>query len=447
MHTKIAIIGAGSGAFSLSLIRDICLTPSLEGSTVAFMDIDPQRLEAAHTLCRRYADELGFRIHLEKTLHRREALEGASFVINTALAAGHHRLQEGWRIAQNLGYSWGGSFHIMYDEAFWINFYQFRLFESIIEDALEICPQAWHLLVANPVLAGVTYVCRRYPEARLVGLCHGFSEVYHIAKVLGLEREHLTFEIPGVNHFVWCTHLYHKGENVFPLLDRWIESELPRYISEEKRPPIPPKSIDLYRRFGAFPIGDTAHWSGASWPFWYHSDEATQRRWQEDPAEGWNSYFAHVARSAEEIRRAAADPSLRVTQYFPPKVSGEPMVPIIEAIACDIPRVVIGNIQNSGGYVPGIPDDFEVEIPLLVSKRGIQGIHTHGLPSPLLAHILRDRVAPVNLELEAYEKGSRELLLQLILMDPWSRSEEQAQRLLDSILALPYHQEMRDHYR
>jgi alpha-galactosidase len=53
----------------------------------------------------------------------------------------------------------------------------------------------------------------------------------------------------------------------------------------------------------------------------------------------------------------------------------------------------------------------------------------------------------VNLELEAYEKGSRELLLQLILLDPWSRSEEQAQRLLDSILALPYHQEMRDHYR
>ena len=65
----------------------------------------------------------------------------------------------------------------------------------------------------------------------------------------------------------------------------------------------------------------------------------------------------------------------------------------------------------------------------------------------MLAHILRDRVAPVNLELEAYNTGSRELLLQLIMMDPWNRSEEQAAGLLEEIFALPYHEELREHYR
>ena len=83
------------------------------------------------------------------------ALEGADFVVNTALAAPHERLRAGWAIAQRLGYNWGGSFHIMYDEPFWVNFYQFRLFESVIEDSLELCPGAWHLVVANPVLADV----------------------------------------------------------------------------------------------------------------------------------------------------------------------------------------------------------------------------------------------------------------------------------------------------
>ena len=53
----------------------------------------------------------------------------------------------------------------------------------------------------------------------------------------------------------------------------------------------------------------------------------------------------------------------------------------------------------------------------------------------------------MNLELEAYEQGSRELLVQLILMDPWSRSLEQARALLDDILALPYHERMCAHYR
>jgi alpha-galactosidase len=105
METKISIIGAGSGAFSLSMIRDICLTPNLAGSTVSFMDIDAERLEAAYTLCQRYAQELSFELHLEKTLDRRESLQGADFVINTALAAGHHRPREGWEIARRYGYN------------------------------------------------------------------------------------------------------------------------------------------------------------------------------------------------------------------------------------------------------------------------------------------------------------------------------------------------------
>ena len=122
------------------------------------------------------------------------------------------------------------------------------------------------------------------------------------------------------------------------------------------------------------------------------------------------------------------------------------MVPIIESIAYDIPRVLIANIQNRGSLVPGIPEDFEVEVPTLVSARGVQGIQTRGMPMALVAHILRDRVAPVNLELEAHNIGSRELLLQLIMMDPWNRSEDQAMGLLEEIFALPYHEDLRAHY-
>ncbi len=458
MTTKISIIGAGSGAFSLSMIRDICLTPNLAGSTVSLMDIDPERLDAAYSVCRRYAEEVGFEVVLEKTLDLRPALQNAEFVINTALVAGHHRLREGWAIARRHGFNWGGSFHILYDEPFWINYYQFRLFESLVEDILEICPKAYLLLVANPVLAGITYLARRYPEARIVGLCHGFSEIYRIAELLGLDREGLTFEIPGVNHFVWCTRLYHNGRDVFPMLDRWIEEEAPGLWAAARgdRGGFGPKYADLYRRFGAIPIGDTAHWSGASWPLWYHSDEALERKWLPEgkPEAGWNGYFAHVEANAADFRRLAAEdpvrfganPNAKVTDIFPPKLSGEPMIPIVESIACDIPRVIIGNIQNKGDFVPGIPRDFEVEIPTLVSKRGIQGIQTGGLPPALLAHALRDRVAPVNLELEAYRKGSRELLMQLMLMDPWARSLEQVRSFVEEVLALPYHGELREHY-
>jgi alpha-galactosidase len=431
MQPKICIIGAGSAVFSLSLIRDLCLTPNLRGSTISLMDIDQERVEAVYTLCKRYAIEVGIALHLEKTTDRHAALEGADFVINTALVAGHSRLRDGWKVGQQHGYRFGGSLHLMHDEAFWINFYQLQFFESVLNDILAICPDAWYLQVANPVLAGITYLARKYPQAKIIGLCHGFSGVYRLADVLGLEREHFTFEVPGVNHSVWLTHAYQRGENIFPLLDAWIEREAPAYwktcpLSDE----LGPKAIDLYRRFGAFPIGDTCTVGGGSWPWWYHTDAETEQRWHEDPAAWWQRYFVSGERKVAEIARVAGDDGASVVEHFPPRMSGEVMVPIIESIACDIPRVIIGNIQNSGEFVPGLPRDFAVEIPTLVSKRGIEGIRTQGLPAPILSHILHDRVATVNLELEAYASGSREALLQLIQMDPWTHSEQQARDML-----------------
>ena len=449
MNTKISLIGAGSAAFSVGLIRDICMTPNLKGSTVSFMDVDEKRLDAVYRLCQRYAKEVGIELDLRKTTDRRESLQGADFVVTTALVAGKRAMRDGWDIAQQHGYRFGGSYHIMHDEAFWINYPQFRLFESVVEDILELCPNAWHLLVANPVLAGVTFLSRKYPAHKLVGLCHGYRGVYRLAEALGLDRDKITFEVPGVNHFLWLTQLWHGGENAMPLIDRWIEDEAPSYW--ENCPTshgLGPKAIDLYQRFGAFPIGDTGNPGGGTWPWWYHVDEATEARWQEAPTAWWyDRYLPSGMASAARTARIAADESTQVTDHFPPSDSSESMVGIIESIACDIPRVFIVNIFNSGQFVPGVPQDFEVEVPALVSKRGVQGIQTHGLSKELNSYILHDRVAPVNLELEAYEARSVELLFQLVMMDPWSRSEKQARALIDDIMALPYHAEMRQHYR
>lgn len=444
---KISIIGAGSAVFSLNLIKDICLTPNLEGSKISFMDLDEERLNTAYILCKRYAEEVDAQLELTRTVNRRESLQDANFVINSALAAGHRRLREGWAIAHKHGYRFGGSYHIVHDEAFWINFYQLKLFESILDDVSEICPDAWYIQLSNPVLAGITYLGRKYKRAKIVGLCHGYAGVYNIAEVLGLEEEHLNFQIPGVNHFIWLTHFRYKGESAYPLLDRWIEKDATKYWEKcSSSDPLGPKPVDLYKRFGLFPIGDTANPGGGTWPWWYHIDDSIEKRWKENPRAWYDKFFVGGKKTVEQMREIANDRSKKVTSFFPPKKSRETIVPLIESIACDIPRVSQVNILNEDQLVPGIPEKFEVEIPALASKTGIQGIKTNGLPGPLTSFILRDRVAPVEVELEAYEKGSKEMLLQLILMDPWTRSEKQAKDLLEEILALPYHKKMREHY-
>lgn len=63
-----------------------------------------------------------------------------------------------------------------------------------------------------------------------------------------------------------------------------------------------------------------------------------------------------------------------------------------------------------------------------------------------LAYLLRDCVAPVNLELAACEQRNKQMLVELVMMDPWTTSETQARNMIDAVLALAVHAEMRAHY-
>jgi alpha-galactosidase len=448
MSIKISIIGAGSAVFSLNMIRDLCLTPNLQGSTVCFMDVNEERLNAAYALCSRYAQEVGIKLNLEKTTDRKKALKGANYVINSALVGGHHRLRAGWEIGKKYGYRHGGSLHFMHDEAFWVNFSQYQLFESVIQDVLEICPQAWYLQIANPVFSGITLLGRKYPQAKMIGLCHGYSGVYHLARTIGLDPDQITFEIPGVNHYVWLNRLYHKGQDAMPRLREWVQNESEAYFKKRgKDSGMGPKAVDLFRRFGVFPIGDTGTWGGGSWGWWYHTDAKTEKQWQENPTTGWNKYFVGCESQVAEIKRVAEDMSVKVSEHYKPDHSHELIISMVESLVCDIPRVMIGNILNKGMMVAGVPEDVSVEVPVLVSGRGIQGIQTHPLPPLAQAYMQRDLVVPANLELEAYEKHSKHLLLELVRMDPWTRTPEQASAALDEILDLPFLTEMKDHYQ
>ena len=145
---KIAIIGAG-GSFVAGLVHDLCLASGLAGCTLYFMDIDSERLDSATRVCRRLITEMGADLRIVPTQDRVEALRDADFVVTIALVDGPRRLSEGWQIAEKHGIHWSGSFHILYDEPFWLNFYQLRLFESITEDMIVLCPNATHLLVSD----------------------------------------------------------------------------------------------------------------------------------------------------------------------------------------------------------------------------------------------------------------------------------------------------------
>ena len=449
INKKISLIGAGSGCFSKSIVSGLCKSKALSGCLVSLMDIDEARLNAVYTICVRINRFLGGNLRFEKTTDRAVTLQDADIVINTALAAPHTRLVEGWEIAKKYGFRFGGSYHVMYDEAFWVNFYQLRLMEDITRDMQKYCPNAWHLMVANPVVAGTTYLQRKYPDIKMVGLCHGYQMIYQICTAMGIPHEDVTYQIPGVNHFVWLNEARVNGEPMFPMIDKWLEENGEEYAKTCIHSAcLCKKRMDFYKKHGVIPIGDTMSWTGASWPWWYHSDDEVEKSFHEySPADGWYGYFSRVQGNADEFIIQAQ--KLEADENAAPQGIGSDdlVVPLVEALAGGRETTRIVNVLNKGQLVPGLPEDFEVEVPALCNADGVHPVRTSPLPKPIIAHTLRDRVAPVEMELAAYESGDINLLRELVLMDKWATSMDQVSAFIDEILDLPYHKEMKEHFK
>ena len=65
---KVVLLGAGSTAFTLELVRDLVLTKSLEGCIVRLVDINEERLRDAAAVAELYRAEIGAGLGIETVL-------------------------------------------------------------------------------------------------------------------------------------------------------------------------------------------------------------------------------------------------------------------------------------------------------------------------------------------------------------------------------------------
>jgi alpha-galactosidase len=450
---RVSIIGAGSMAWSMVLVKDLCLTKSLGGSTVAFMDVDNRRLDAVHGLAKRYAKEVKAKLRFEKTTDRKEVLKNADFVFNTALAGGHPSYETQRGVAEKHGYYRGidSVDHNMVSDYPTIGGYnQLKLALDIARDMEDICPGAWLIQTANPLFE-ICNLLTRQTRLKVIGLCHGHFGYRKVAKTLGLNPKNVKAESIGFNHYIWMTSFKHDGENAYPLLDEWIKTKAhkhwknwnPKYYEAD----MSPAAVDMYKRFGLFPIGDTPRSGG--WK--YHTDLNTKKKWYGplggfDSEIGWARYQADLKKQCDKMLKLHDDPSLSVTRQFPPVNSGEQHIPLVDAIANDQETMFQVNVPNNGA-IDLIPNDVVVEIPALISRNGVKRLRMGKLPNRLMLHAIVPRMLRMEWALEAFLEGNRDLLTEWLLNDPRTKSSKQAEETLREILKLPFNKQMAAHYK
>ena len=450
MSIQVTIIGAGSVVFSLGLVKDLCLTGSLKGSKVHFMDIDEERLDIVYQLAGRYAEDLGADLEFARTRDREESLQDADFVINTATVTHNEYFMRRRReLTDRHGYFYG---HTGMPE-----YHNLQLMLEVARDMERICPDAWVLLAGNPVFDGITLVSRQ-TGIKACGLCHGHYGYQAIARTLGLDPDRVTWQAPGLNHNIWLTHFFHEGQDVYPMLDAWIEKESEQYWEEtQKRGEIPtqmsPAAIHQYRMFGLMPIGDTPRRGG----WWYHTDLETRQRWYGgsgggDTPEGRARVLQGKEEKFRQMKEAAYDPQVRPIDLFGDQNTSEEHIPIIDGLVNDNEGQFQVNVPNRGALA-GIPDDVVVEVPAIVNKKGIQPLRVEPLPRKIMLECIYPDWLQMERTLEALLSGDLSMMLFGILESHQTRSYDQATKVLDALLhiepnePMAYLEGIEEHYQ
>lgn len=456
LKIKIAIIGAGSVAWSSSVVRDLCLTPSLYGSTIVLMDINKERLELTYNIAKRYSSEVKADLNFEKTMDRKEAIRDADFVINTAMAGGHEYYEKMRSISEKHGYYRGINsveWNMVSDYHTIWGYYQFKLTMDIARDIEDLSPDAWLLQLANPVFENTTLISRE-TKVKVIGLCHGHLGYREIAGTLKLNPEELEVESVGFNHVIWMTKFKYKDSDAYYLLDEWIESKAKNYwekwYTAQENPfdiQMSPAAVDMYKTYGLWPVGDTVR--GGTWK--YHWNLETKKYWfgptgGPDSEIGWKIYLNWQKETLEEFSNAAKNPSEPLTKILPLQKSRESVVPIIDSIVNDKEGTYQVNVLNNG-TLPGIPDNVAVEIPAKIDKFGVHRIKVRSLPRKIMKYVIYPRMMRMEWALEAFLEGGRDSLFNWLIVDPRTKSNEQVNRVIEDLLSLPENEEMKKHFR
>jgi alpha-galactosidase len=411
---KITFIGAGSVVFTRDLCNDIVLTPALQGSTIALMDIDPERLELAKRTVQAIVDRRGLEAKVTATTDQREAVNGADYVITIFQQGG--LTAHGLDIEIPLKY---GVDQVIGDTlgpgGIFRGLRTYPVMQELCRNMDEAAPDALLLNYVNPMTANCWAVDRGMGRP-VVGLCHsvqGTSQM--LASWIEMSIDEITYFCAGINHQAFFLEFRHGEEDLYPRIRE--AAERPEIAGAE------PVRIDLFKHFGYFVTESSGHASEYV-PYFRKSPEIVEShlvpRFTTPGNEWFNNGrtggYLHKQRAYTEHASAEFKALASGEVDLPRERSSEYCARIIEAIETDNPIRINGNIINHN-LIENLPQGCCVEVPCLVDGNGVQPVHVDHYPTQLAA-LNRTNVNVQELIVEAAITADVDAVYYAAILDP-----------------------------
>ncbi len=434
-YPKVAFIGAGSTVFMKNIVGDLLQREALAGTHLALMDIDPARLAESEAVARKLVSTLGVPASVTAHPERREALDGADFVIVAFQIGGYQpctvtdfevpkRFGLRQTIADTLGV--GGIMRGLRTVP--------RLW-ALCEDMIAVCPQATMLQYVNPMAVNCWAVAAKFPGIRQVGLCHSVQgTAMELARDLDIPIQRIRYHCAGINHMAFYLRLEEIMEDgshrdLYPDLRRgYSEGRIPRPPVSNPRCPNKVR-YEVMTRLGYFVTESSEHF--AEYVPWFI------KRDRPDLIEEFGIPLdEYPVRCAEQIERwKTQSEEIRNASEIEIGKSHEYASEIIDSAWTGQPSAIYGNVRN-GGLIPSLPEECTVEVPCLVDRNGIQPTRVGALP-PQVSALIRTNVNVQELVVAALLSESRDHIYHAAMVDPHTAAEldlGQIEALMDELI-------------
>ncbi len=411
MQPRITIIGAGAYIFPLRMATDILAFPALQESHLCLMDIDAERLERTEEGTGELVELAEAPATVSATLDRREALDGADFVIITWQVGGIEAYGLDVEIPREYGLDQpvgdtlgpGGVFR---------GLRTIEALKALCPDVLELCPRAVVMNYANPMAINTWATCEL--GVRSLGLCHSVQGTAGLlARHVGVPIEEVNYRAAGINHQAWYIQFEHRGRDLLPVIrERMMARQLPGGDEKEEAEGLPHAGkervrTEIMRLTGLF-HSESSHHASEYTP-WFRKDPETvleyiPKRWD---------FYQHCLSHDDENRSREFVEQMRREGIC---ASSEYGARIIDSVVSGEPRVVHASVRNNG-LISNLPSGCAVEVPVLVDRNGPQPTAVGELP-PACAAINRSNIIVQRLAVKAALTGDRELVHAAVAMDP-----------------------------
>ena len=421
---KVTLIGAGSAVFARQLMTDILAIEGLDEGTFALVDIDATRLDLARRIAERLVELRHKRWKVLASTDRLDVLEDTDYVVNSIEVAGLRNVRFDYDIPLRYGVDQcigdtigpGGIFKALRTGPAWLD---------IVRDVQRLAPNAVILNYTNP-MSILTLAALRSNDLPVVGLCHSVQGTSRqLAGYLDIPYEEMEWDCAGINHNAWFTRLERNGKNLYP--DLRAKAHDPNIYEKD------PVRFEVMLHLGAFVTESSGHFSEYV-PYFRKRPDLVER-YARPGYLGESGFYANNWPRWRRENDESIESMLRGENEIPLRRSFEYGADIIEAIECNRPTTIYGNVLNRGS-IDNLPDGC-VEVPCRVDPNGIHSQHFGALPEQLAA-LNRSHMAVHELVVEALLERSQLKAKYALMMDPLTAavcSLEEIDRLFEEMWA------------